>query len=67
MYFVLFSLPLNDLIGITAMLPKVLSDFVTGTNTVFYPLCDIQGFLLHMCGSVAVCHVLTCIRGYLLL
>uniref|UniRef100_A0A674APK0 G-protein coupled receptors family 1 profile domain-containing protein n=1 Tax=Salmo trutta TaxID=8032 RepID=A0A674APK0_SALTR len=48
MYFVLFSLPLNNLIGITAMLPKVLSDIVTGTNTVFYPLCDIQGFLLHI-------------------
>uniref|UniRef100_A0A667XL36 Odorant receptor, family 71, subfamily AQ, member 1 n=1 Tax=Myripristis murdjan TaxID=586833 RepID=A0A667XL36_9TELE len=51
MYFILFSLPLNDLIGITAMLPKVLSDIVTGTNKVYYPLCVVQGFLLHMYGG----------------
>ncbi|XP_034557499.1 olfactory receptor 52B2-like [Notolabrus celidotus] len=48
MYFILFSLPLNDLIGITAMLPKVLSDIVTETNNVYYPLCVLQAFLLHM-------------------
>ncbi|KAM8768014.1 olfactory receptor 8D1-like [Acanthopagrus schlegelii] len=51
MYFILFSLPLNDLIGITAMLPKVLSDIVTETNTVYYPLCVLQAFLLHMYGG----------------
>ncbi|XP_044059224.1 olfactory receptor 52B2-like [Siniperca chuatsi] len=50
-YFILFSLPLNDLIGITAMLPKVLSDIVTETNTVYYPLCVLQAFLLHMYGG----------------
>ncbi|XP_034404900.1 olfactory receptor 52B2-like [Cyclopterus lumpus] len=51
MYFILFSLPLNDLIGITAMLPKVLSDIVTETNKVYYPLCVLQAFLLHMYGG----------------
>ncbi|XP_062409115.1 olfactory receptor 52B2-like [Sardina pilchardus] len=51
MYFILFSLPLNDLIGITAMLPKVLSDIVTDTSQVYYPLCVLQGFLLHMYGG----------------
>uniref|UniRef100_A0A3Q1BVQ1 G-protein coupled receptors family 1 profile domain-containing protein n=2 Tax=Amphiprion ocellaris TaxID=80972 RepID=A0A3Q1BVQ1_AMPOC len=51
MYFILFSLPLNDLIGITAMLPKVLSDIVTETHTVHYPLCVLQAFLLHMYGG----------------
>ncbi|XP_061576548.1 olfactory receptor 52B2-like [Cololabis saira] len=51
MYFILFSLPLNDLIGITAMLPKVLSDIVTETHKVYYPLCVLQGFLLHMYGG----------------
>ncbi|KAF3693179.1 Olfactory receptor 52B2 Olfactory receptor OR11-70 [Channa argus] len=50
-YFILFSLPLNDLIGITAMLPKVLSDIVTETTTVYYPLCVLQAFLLHMYGG----------------
>ncbi|XP_042343271.1 olfactory receptor 52B2-like [Plectropomus leopardus] len=51
MYFIQFSLPLNDLIGITAMLPKVLSDIVTETNTIYYPLCVLQAFLLHMYGG----------------
>ncbi|XP_068563133.1 olfactory receptor 52B2-like [Cebidichthys violaceus] len=51
MYFILLSLPLNDLIGITAMLPKVLSDIVTETNKVYYPLCVLQAFLLHMYGG----------------
>lgn len=51
MYFILFSLPLNDLIGINTMLPKVLSDIVTETNQVPYPLCVLQAFLLHMYGG----------------
>lgn len=51
MYSILFSLPLNDLIGVTAMLPKVLSDIVTETNKVYYPLCVLQAFLLHMYGG----------------
>lgn len=51
MYFILFSLPLNDLVGITAMLPKVLSDIVTETSRVYYPLCVLQGFLLHLYGG----------------
>ncbi|XP_013869527.1 olfactory receptor 52B2-like [Austrofundulus limnaeus] len=50
-YFILFSLPLNDLIGITTMLPKILSDIVTETNNIYYPLCVLQAFLLHMYGG----------------
>lgn len=51
MYFILFSLPLNDLIGMTAMLPKVLADILTETSKVYYPLCVLQGFLLHIYGG----------------
>lgn len=51
MYFILFSLPLNDLIGISAMLPKILSDIATETNRVHYGLCVFQAFLLHMYGG----------------
>ncbi|KAF6724963.1 Olfactory receptor 2T27 [Oryzias melastigma] len=54
MYFILFSLPLNDLIGITAMMPKVLSDIVTETSDVYYPLCVLQAFLLHMYGGAVL-------------
>ncbi|XP_062409116.1 olfactory receptor 52B2-like [Sardina pilchardus] len=51
MFYILFSLPLNDLIGITAMFPRVLVDIVVKKNTVYYPLCVFQGFLLHMFGG----------------
>ncbi|CAI5693122.1 unnamed protein product [Oreochromis niloticus] len=51
MYFILFSLPLNDLIGLSAMLPKVLSDIVTETHKIHYLLCVLQAFLLHMYGG----------------
>lgn len=51
MYFILFSLPLNDLVGISAMLPKVLSDIVTGSHKMHYYSCLLQAFLLHMYGG----------------
>ncbi|XP_051717426.1 olfactory receptor 146-like [Ctenopharyngodon idella] len=50
-YFIMFSLPLNDFVGITSMLPKILSDIVLETNNTYYPLCVLQGFLLHMYGG----------------
>ncbi|XP_061683087.1 olfactory receptor 52B2-like [Syngnathoides biaculeatus] len=50
-YFILLSLPLNDLMGITAMLPKVLSGIVAETNRIPYPLCVLQAFLLHLYGG----------------
>ncbi|XP_051521705.1 olfactory receptor 1-like [Myxocyprinus asiaticus] len=51
MYFIMFNLPLNDLVGITSMLPKVLSDIVTETSYTYYPLCVLQAALLHMYGG----------------
>ncbi|KAJ0063422.1 hypothetical protein NL108_002763, partial [Boleophthalmus pectinirostris] len=51
MYIILFSLPLNDLIGINTMLPKVLSDIMSESHCVSYPLCVLQAFLLHMYGG----------------
>ncbi|XP_065136194.1 olfactory receptor 52J3-like [Paramisgurnus dabryanus] len=54
MYFILFSLPLNDLVGITSMFPKFLSDIVTETNYTYYPLCVFQAFLFHMYGGVVL-------------
>lgn len=51
MYFILLSLPLNDLVGLSAMLPKVLSDILTEAHKTHYPLCVLQAFLLHMYGG----------------
>lgn len=51
MFYILFSLPLTDLIGITSALPRVLVDIITGTNDVYYPTCVLQAFLVHMYGG----------------
>ncbi|KAF7218467.1 olfactory receptor 52B2-like [Nothobranchius furzeri] len=51
MYFILLSLPLNDFIGMTAMLPRLLSDILTETHKIYYPLCVLQAFVLHMYGG----------------
>ncbi|XP_031652187.1 olfactory receptor 1N2-like [Oncorhynchus kisutch] len=51
MFYILFSLPLNDLVGISSMLPRVLSDIVTQTHSVYYPTCVFQAFLCHLYGG----------------
>ncbi|XP_060799521.1 olfactory receptor 51I1-like [Neoarius graeffei] len=51
MFYIMFSLPLADLMAITCALPRVLLDIVTQTNTVYYPTCVLQGFLLHLSGN----------------
>ncbi|XP_060799514.1 olfactory receptor 52B2-like [Neoarius graeffei] len=51
MFYILFSLPLADLMAITCALPRVLLDIVTQTNMVYYPTCVLQGFLLHSYGG----------------
>ncbi|XP_058270289.1 olfactory receptor 52N2-like [Hemibagrus wyckioides] len=51
MFYILFSLPLADLIGITCALPRVLVDIVAQTNVVYYPTCVLQAFLLHIYGG----------------
>ncbi|XP_058601364.1 odorant receptor 117-1 [Onychostoma macrolepis] len=53
MFYILFSLPLTDLIGITVGLPRLLVDILTETNDVYYPTCVLQAFLLHLyAGSI---------------
>ncbi|XP_043114103.1 olfactory receptor 24-like [Puntigrus tetrazona] len=51
MFYILFGLPLTDLMGITVCLPRVLLDILTETNDVYYPTCVLQGFLLHFYGG----------------
>ncbi|XP_035390234.1 olfactory receptor 52B2-like [Electrophorus electricus] len=48
MFYIMFSLPLADLVGITTLLPRLLIDIVTQSNVVYYPTCVLQGFILHL-------------------
>ncbi|KAG9264662.1 olfactory receptor 51G2-like [Astyanax mexicanus] len=51
MFYIFFSLPLTDLVGITCSLPRVLVDIITQTNNIYYPTCVLQAFLLHLYGT----------------
>ncbi|KAJ7995285.1 hypothetical protein DPEC_G00242950 [Dallia pectoralis] len=43
MFYILFSLPLNDLIGISSVLPRVLADILTQNHYVYYPTHELRG------------------------
>ncbi|XP_076833341.1 olfactory receptor 52B2-like [Brachyhypopomus gauderio] len=51
MFYIMFSLPLADILGITALLPRLLIDIVTQSNVVYYPTCVLQGIILHTYGT----------------
>ncbi|XP_076833389.1 olfactory receptor 52B2-like [Brachyhypopomus gauderio] len=51
MFYIMFSVPLADLLGITTILPRLLIDIVTQSNVVYYPTCVLQGFILHLYGG----------------
>ncbi|KAG9264663.1 olfactory receptor 151-like [Astyanax mexicanus] len=51
MFYIFFSLPLTDLVGITCFLPRLLVDIITQTNNIYYPTCVLQGFLIHLYGG----------------
>ncbi|XP_076833334.1 olfactory receptor 52B2-like [Brachyhypopomus gauderio] len=51
MFYIMFSLPLAEILGITTILPRLLIDIVTQSNVVYYPTCILQGFILHFCGG----------------
>ncbi|XP_076833392.1 olfactory receptor 8D1-like [Brachyhypopomus gauderio] len=48
MFYIMFSLPLADIFGITTILPRLLIDIVTQSNLVYYPTCVLQGFIVHL-------------------
>ncbi|XP_010754705.3 olfactory receptor 52B2-like [Larimichthys crocea] len=48
MYLILLNLPINDLIGSSALLPQVIKDLSTGSRTMQYSACVAQAFFLHI-------------------
>ncbi|XP_064841635.1 olfactory receptor 52D1-like [Oncorhynchus masou masou] len=72
MYLFLLNLSINDLIGISAMIPRVMSDVLSEDRHITYPACLIQAFCIHMYGGatllilsimsfdryIAICHPL---------
>ncbi|XP_036393612.1 olfactory receptor 52K1-like [Megalops cyprinoides] len=72
MYLLLFNLSVNDLIGISAMIPRVMSDLLSEHRHISFPACLIQALCLHLYGGatllilsvmafdryIAICHPL---------
>uniref|UniRef100_A0A6Q2YCC5 Olfactory receptor n=1 Tax=Esox lucius TaxID=8010 RepID=A0A6Q2YCC5_ESOLU len=54
MYFFLITLSINDLIGITATMPRVMSDVLSDNRHITYPACLIQAFCIHMYGGATL-------------
>ncbi|KAM9359590.1 olfactory receptor 52J3-like [Symphorus nematophorus] len=54
MYLILLNLPINDLIGATALFPQIMKEIVTGSRTMQYSACVAQAFFIHIYAGGAV-------------
>ncbi|XP_030260381.1 olfactory receptor 52B2-like isoform X2 [Sparus aurata] len=48
MYLILLNLPINDLIGSTALFSQVIKEILTGIRTMQYSACVAQAFFIHI-------------------
>ncbi|XP_061072276.1 putative gustatory receptor clone PTE01 [Conger conger] len=72
MYLFLFNLSVNDLIGISGIVPRVISDLMSDDRHISFPACVIQALCIHLYGGatllilsvmafdryIAICHPL---------
>ncbi|XP_071379680.1 olfactory receptor 52J3-like [Centroberyx affinis] len=54
MYMILLNLPINDLIGSTALFPQVIKEILSDTKTMQHSACVAQAFFIHIYGLGAV-------------
>ncbi|XP_078480916.1 LOW QUALITY PROTEIN: olfactory receptor 52B2-like [Lampetra planeri] len=56
MYLILLNLPVNDLIGSTAVFPQIIKQILTGSRMLQYPTCVAQAFFIHIyaAGTVSI-------------
>uniref|UniRef100_A0A4W5MCQ4 Odorant receptor, family 71, subfamily AL, member 2 n=1 Tax=Hucho hucho TaxID=62062 RepID=A0A4W5MCQ4_9TELE len=54
MYLLLLNLPINDLIGSTALFTQVIKELLLDTGTIQYSTCVTQAFFIHVYGTGAV-------------
>ncbi|XP_070762038.1 olfactory receptor 52B2-like [Enoplosus armatus] len=48
MYLILLNLPINDLIGSSALFPQVIKELLTNSRTMQYSACVAQAFFIHI-------------------
>lgn len=54
MYLILLNLPINDLIGSSALFPQVIKEILTNSRTMQYSACVAQAFFIHIYAAGAV-------------
>ncbi|XP_072547815.1 olfactory receptor 52H1-like [Salminus brasiliensis] len=54
MYLLLLNLPVNDLMGSTALFPHIIKEFILDTKTIEFSSCVTQAFFIHVYGGGAV-------------
>ncbi|XP_062409128.1 olfactory receptor 52Z1P-like [Sardina pilchardus] len=54
MYLLLLNLPINDIIGSTALFPQVINELLFDSRRISYTACIIQAFLIHIYGAGSV-------------
>ena len=54
MYLLLLNLPINDLIGSTALFPQVIKEILLDTKTMHFSACVAQAFFIHIYGVGAI-------------
>uniref|UniRef100_W5MN64 Olfactory receptor n=1 Tax=Lepisosteus oculatus TaxID=7918 RepID=W5MN64_LEPOC len=48
MYLLVFNLPINDLMGATALFPQLMKEILLDSRSISYPSCISQAFFIHM-------------------
>ncbi|XP_066536192.1 olfactory receptor 52B2-like [Hoplias malabaricus] len=54
MYILLLNLPINDLLGSTALFPQIIKELLLDTKTIEFSSCVTQAFFIHVYGGGAV-------------
>ncbi|XP_041100180.1 olfactory receptor 4Q2-like [Polyodon spathula] len=62
MYLMICNMSVCDLIGSTAVMPRLMADFLTEVRYISYAACVIQAFCIHFCGSAA--HLILTVMAY---
>lgn len=62
MYLLMLNLPINDLVGSTALLPQIIKELMWDTRTIEFSTCVTQAFFIHVYGLGAV--LILCVMSY---
>ncbi|XP_060799509.1 olfactory receptor 52B2-like [Neoarius graeffei] len=51
MHILLFNLPVNDIVGASALFPQIMASMLSQNTSITYSACYVQAFLIHLYGA----------------